>query len=254
MGSVIFGEFWAGYIGRAHPHTPHEHIATQVAVGLDGPVSILSGNELVCSEGVTISPRVEHVAQASAGERVVFLYIAPHVALSRALENRLGGSGVARMDSRLVDCFRQGGEVGDMVHALCRELGTSDDRASFDRRLMRALDVLQEDVGTLGAIERATAASGMSEARLRALARAEMGIPLSQWMTWRKLDRSVRLLAEGLSMSCAALEAGFSDQAHFARTVRRMFGITPTEVLPSLKKTSGSFKTMGHEASMMSTR
>lgn len=254
MGIATFGELWAGYVGLLHQHESHEHMATQIAVGLQGGVSVQSLSRLVCGDGVMVGPRVDHIARSGAGERVAFLYVAPHASLARALSDRLGGQGIAPMDSRLVSCFREHECIQDMVAALCAELGTSADRASLDRRLMRALDVLAEDAGDLGAIERAGAASGLSEARLRALAKSEMGIPLSQWMLWRKLDRGMRSIAAGQGMAVAASHAGFADQAHFARTMKRMFGITLTEATPSLQRSSDSFKTPALPRLIMSGR
>ncbi len=147
------------------------------------------------------------------------------------------------MDRRLVACFRNRERVQDMVDALCTELGIAADRASFDRRLLCALDELAGDAGDRGAIERATKASGLSEARLRALAKEEMGVPLSQWMLWRKLERGMRAIAAGQRLASAASHAGFADQAHFARTMKRMFGVTLSDVSPSLQESSALFKT-----------
>lgn len=243
MGHVIFGEFWACYIGAAQQHDSHAHIATQLAVGLDGPVSVQSLSRSVAGDGVMISPRVEHTARAGIGERVAFLYVAPHVALSRALEQRLGGQGLAPLDARLVACFREHEDVRKQVAALSRELGAPAGRAALDPRLMRALATLEADPGVLGAIERAVAASGLSEARLRVLAQSDLGIPLSQWMLWRKLERSMRSIAVGTSLSEAAVDAGFADQAHLSRTMRRMFGITTTLATPALQRAIDSFKT-----------
>lgn len=70
---------------------------------------------------------------------------------------------------------------------------------------------------------------GLSASRLRSLAREALGAPLSRWMLWRKLERSLRAVAGGARLVDAAAEGAFSDQAHLARTMRRMFGVTPRE-------------------------
>lgn len=76
-------------------------------------------------------------------------------------------------------------------------------------------------------ISEAARACAVSKSRLRELARQQLGVPLSTWLVWRKLERSAREMARGANLADAATAGGFADQAHFARTMRRMFGITP---------------------------
>ncbi len=68
---------------------------------------------------------------------------------------------------------------------------------------------------------------GISASRLRTLAREQLGVSLSTWMLWRKLERAARAVLDGEPLARAAALGGFSDQAHFTRTMRRMFGVTP---------------------------
>ena len=53
----------------------------------------------------------------------------------------------------------------------------------------------------------------------------ETGLPFRRWILWRRLMRSVERMATGETLTSAALQAGFSDSAHFSRTFLRMFGV-----------------------------
>lgn len=97
----------------------------------------------------------------------------------------------------------------------------------LDRRLAAALEEMRQasevDVD-LGEVARRV---GLSPARLRALARAELGAPLAHWRAWLQLERAIGALRRGEPLAAAAAFGGFSDQAHLSRTMRRFFGVTP---------------------------
>nr|WP_225953685.1 helix-turn-helix domain-containing protein [Kibdelosporangium phytohabitans] len=79
------------------------------------------------------------------------------------------------------------------------------------------------------------AAVGLSPQRLRALARQQLGMPLTRWRVWARLRRAAEALRDGQSLVDAAVTAGFADQAHLTRQMREMMGITPAAVLPILR-------------------
>jgi AraC-like DNA-binding protein len=55
------------------------------------------------------------------------------------------------------------------------------------------------------------------------------------YLRWLRLARALQAAARGLSLTDAAHEAGFADAAHFTRTMRRHFGVTPGSMLRSLR-------------------
>jgi len=71
---------------------------------------------------------------------------------------------------------------------------------------------------------------------LRALATESLSAPLAQWRLWRMLAKAASAIAAGLPLASAAADAGFSDQAHLTRTMRRFFGVTPAVAATSLRR------------------
>ncbi len=65
--------------------------------------------------------------------------------------------------------------------------------------------------------------------------RAHTGLAVRPYLRWRRLLTALDGMTRGLPLTDAALEAGFSDAAHFTRTFRRHFGIAPS-VLLQLRK------------------
>ncbi|NRQ40718.1 helix-turn-helix domain-containing protein [Nonomuraea sp. NN258] len=72
-------------------------------------------------------------------------------------------------------------------------------------------------------------AVGLSAPRLRALARAELGVPLARLRRWARLRAAIACLP-GHPVADAAAMAGFADQAHLARTARDLIGRTPSSI------------------------
>lgn len=55
-----------------------------------------------------------------------------------------------------------------------------------------------------------------------------VGVPLTDYVRRRRIDWACeRLMATNLPLSRIAMEAGFTDQAHFARLFKRATGLTP---------------------------
>lgn len=224
-GSVTFGDSWAGYIGRADQNTAHSHVAIQLCIGVGQPATLeLPGKHRAVAES----------------HPVAFLYVSPDTALGRALNALLQDDGIALASDELLECFRRSTSLSHFVDALSRLLAITP---PIDHRLYKALNILRLDRDGPGCVSRAAQAVGLSSPRLRCVATHQMGVSLSQWIIWNKLERASKSLAGGSTLSDAAADGGFSDQAHLARMMRRMIGMTPRTAAVVLRKTSVSFKT-----------
>jgi AraC-like DNA-binding protein len=57
-----------------------------------------------------------------------------------------------------------------------------------------------------------------------------MGLPFRRYLLWRRVQRAFVALKAGDDVTTAAHMAGFADAAHFARTLKAMFGVTATQI------------------------
>lgn len=223
-GSVTLGDSWSTYVGPSDQNTPHAHVALQLAFGIDGPVVVHVGRTRFKGSGVLIGPLATHALDS--GRHVALVYVEPQAALGRSLLSMLGDRRGIVLPKHVVPSSVDVQDPSTLVERLVGILGLVAP-PSFDGRLTRALRVLELSRGGPGSIKAAALQVGLSEARLRSLARQNIGTPLSHWLLWRKLERAGRALAAGAPLADAAVAGSFSDQAHLARTMRRMFGITP---------------------------
>ncbi len=69
--------------------------------------------------------------------------------------------------------------------------------------------------------------SGLSRYDLARQFRTMCGTSPYRYLLMRRLDDARGLIDRGLSLSQVAVDAGFSDQAHFTRAFKAAFGLTP---------------------------
>lgn len=230
-GSFTFGDRFAVYHGAADGTDRHIHAACQIVLSSDRSALIEdeTGHCHTGREGWVIPPMTVHALRATGP--VILVYLDAHAPLAARILRATPAGTVVPLDTGLVPLDSRAG-AAPIVAALSAEMARATPH--LDARLTVALEALARNPGQLSITE-AAAMAGLSPSRLRSLARSGLGLPLSTWMIWRKLERAGRALAQGAPLAQAALDGGFADQAHFARAMRRMFGITPRAARHSLQ-------------------
>jgi AraC-like DNA-binding protein len=94
------------------------------------------------------------------------------------------------------------------------------------RALAVARDVLASP-GVTPSLDRLARRHGAGRRTLERLFRGETGISFGLWQQKARLLESVRALAEGRSVTDAALDAGYSSVSAFIAAFKRTFGCTP---------------------------
>ena len=98
-------------------------------------------------------------------------------------------------------------------------------------RLRRVIAFIDENLShDLSLVELARVAN-VSPSHLKTLFRDAVGLPLHQHVIRRRVRYAIdTILREDLPLSELALRAGFANQSHMARWMRRIAGLTPSDV------------------------
>ena len=149
---------------------------------------------------------------------------APVIALPR---ERLAGFelDLRAMLAGTLDCGTAFARVEAILAALCDYRPRPP---ALDPRIRTVLSHLEDRLAEPPPVAELAAAAGVSESRFMALFKAQLGLPVRQYLLWRRLRQAAALWDEGRSLSDLAVAAGFYDQAHFTRTVKRMLAIAPS--------------------------
>ena len=75
---------------------------------------------------------------------------------------------------------------------------------------------------------------GLSRYELVRQFRRRCGTSPYHYSVMRRLDRSRRLIGQSAGLAATAADCGFADQAHFSRTFKAVYGITPGQYRDAL--------------------
>lgn len=72
-------------------------------------------------------------------------------------------------------------------------------------------------------------ASGLSEAQVRSTLRTRPKVDIRHWVRLSKVRKTLRLLRQGMKVSSASMDAGFSPEGEVARDFRAVLGLSPQD-------------------------
>lgn len=212
----------------------HAHRALQWCVGLDGGFEIERTAWAVVEQAV-LAPDEAHRLRTGAC-RVACLFLDPG---PRHYQCWLDAGGLPQAPAaELVDGLRRLWAYPDA--ALARRLaaewsaaalpGLAHSAAPIDGRMQRVLQQIDADARLALNHRDLAALAHLSTSRFAERFRAETGMPVRNYLLWRRLLRALKALQDGANVTDAALDAGFADTAHLSRSFRRVLGAAPSEL------------------------
>ena len=116
-----------------------------------------------------------------------------------------------------------------------------ESRGKKDDRIESVLTFIAEHINQPIDTKMLTAVAFLSESRLLHLFKEKMGLPIRSYILWYRLKIVLELIMEGYSLTQAAYQAGFADQAHLTRTCVKMLGVPPSAISKNSKFVQVSF-------------
>lgn len=96
------------------------------------------------------------------------------------------------------------------------------------RRLRRVVDYIQNNLAEDLSLAELARVIGMSPSHFKIVFKQSVGTPVHQYVIARRVEYAAALIGRReLPLSQVALQAGFANQSHMARCMRRSIGITP---------------------------
>lgn len=234
---------WNGralFLGILPDLAMHQQAAALVCVGLEKPFLLGRVGETVSCRAALIGPQILHEIKTD-GALCAFLFFDPDnpdyefLVRSNATESRDGIITPLGEEARLIEIFSAIAACHDeetlRVNLEKLDLsGAERNPRPFEERIAVVVRRLASESGENVPIEELAALAGLSPSRLAHLFKEQVGIPIRMFRTWFRLKNAVLFAKEGMTLTDAALRAGFYDSAHFANTFRETFGIAPSAI------------------------
>lgn len=214
-----------------------------VIVGVDEPLTLDLGDMTRTARGFVVGPGVKRRLQAE--HPVVDWLVGLDSPYYRYLYKTLQSEEIVELNEPVIDGLRRPlhsfvegvikpGEVhAETCHIFTELFGQPLSESSLDPRLHAILAYLSEALPINPPIEDLAAMVDLSASRLMHLFKEQLGLPIRQYLLWKKIERAALLHSQGYPMLEMAIGAGFYDQAHFTRTVRRMLDLPPSVLTDS---------------------
>lgn len=120
-------------------------------------------------------------------------------------------------------------ELEDAMIALFKQLLAQQDfLPGIDRRIARALEHIETDLGQHYSLERLAAVSTLSVSRFKVLFAAHTGMSLGRYLLMLRMEKARALLANtDMPVNIIAEQTGYSDQSAFTRRFKKYHGLAP---------------------------
>jgi AraC-like DNA-binding protein len=121
-------------------------------------------------------------------------------------------------------------QAAEVLEQLINPLQLAQSEYQTDPRIVRTVELIKSDVSSNLTAEYLAQQAGISVPRLTQLFRENLGIPMRRYRQWHRLFVAAKLVAKGMSLTSASIEAGFTDSSHFCNTFRTIIGMKPTAI------------------------
>lgn len=229
MASILPGI--SAFRGESGDNREHMHWAHQLSVGLAQPVQIVAEGKMHEAEALFVRAGTKHQLLNGVSLSIFLDPTSQEATAVCGLINNTDSITEAPDDliKMVQKAFHDNDSVADGLAHLRKQLKIEDQPVNSD--LLAVLQLLEVSLDTQQTVNRRQLADtiGVSESRFSHWFREQTGMPLRSYKKWLRLIRGIEKVLQGHSLTEAAYDADFADQAHFTRTFIQMFGVKPSD-------------------------
>tara|TARA_R110001599_G_scaffold31766_1_gene105475 strand:- start:814 stop:1593 length:780 start_codon:yes stop_codon:yes gene_type:complete len=238
-GSAAIVQGLGVFVGSSGHNVEHRHWAHQISIALEDEIVISSGKVTVKGSALFIPANTPHALHPSL---TLTLYLDPNSTLAKSIVGNIGNlNSICQLNSKIqnqiTDCFKNIDKLESSFQALQQTFMKSITNNSDDRLtkvLSRLDDIYSGDTVTRDEL---AAHVSLSPSRFSHWFKEKTGMPLRSYKKWLHLVHGIELILTNNNIQSAAYGSNFADQAHFSRTFKQAFGLSPALALSNINRT-----------------
>lgn len=114
--------------------------------------------------------------------------------------------------------------------------GTTLPKPRLDPRIIAVLETLKDDDALDVSAQELADRAKLSFHRFLHLFGDEVGVPLRTFRSWKRARVWLKHVTEESNLTEVAHRIGYSDSAHFSRSMRQVFGLPPRDVIAGCRR------------------
>lgn len=221
----------------------HSHNYIQITLGLEKGFMIHIEEKELLTKGIIVASNISHRLQGH-NEWQLYLLINPESAFGEAIKRDL----LNKKEIYIIEDIDINKVIGNEInkietigsekyHSIISKLkevlkiSTIELNHKIDNRILEILVHIESHPLEELTVKALSNIVFLSESRLSHLFKEEMGISITSYIVHEKLKKAFQLIFKGLSITEAAIEAGFNSSSHFTRSARDKLGMPPRSIV-----------------------
>lgn len=215
-----------------------------VYVAVTGTISIRLGDgEWESTEMAVVPPYVPHQVMVE-GRLVNVIHVEAETVDFDALPAELKGRGavispefVRRVQQRQRE-LSQGGHAVDLLTLNFDQtlFGAALTPRRIDGRIAAVLGRIKQDPSAPGIAEEYADMAHLSFSRFLHLFKQEVGAPFRSFRTWKRARNLLHYVNKESNLTYVALDTGYPDSTHFSHSIRKVFGLKPSDIFAGSRR------------------
>ena len=226
---IFIWEGAAVFVGRLSDTSLHKHHAIQLCIGVGGPFQLLHNGAWVEANFANIPANVAHQLDASENAVAFALLDGAWVIGDNKKTVTISDDVIdLKLQEQTLDTVDDGRRLLDLI--VGQGIPVRNIPSKRDARINQVLENLRDVGASQISADSCADMAGLSPSRFLHLFTQNVGLPFRRYVLWRRIIRAIEEVCAGGDLTMAAHAGGFADSAHFSRTFRETFGLSPSKL------------------------